>query len=194
MVRRRRFEVDEHGAENAHDLFSRHHLRRHAEGVTDREAVEGPGGPVELRHSVHASRLRKRAGDCEPSGAATTDKKFGLGWTSHGNVADTSAWIVRDQRVIPILATSQMREADALAVKSLGTDALVAAAGTAVGLEAQAMLGSCYGSRVAVLVGPGLNGSDGRTAAAWLQRSEEHTSELQSLRHLVCRLLPEKKK
>src|SRR5262245_62223378 len=25
-------------------------------------------------------------------------------------------------------------------------------------------------------------------------RSEEHTSELQSLRHLVCRLLPEKKK
>src|SRR5437899_8946263 len=25
------------------------------------------------------------------------------------------------------------------------------------------------------------------------ERSEEHTSELQSLRHLVCRLLPEKK-
>src|SRR5262245_64978072 len=32
-------------------------------------------------------------------------------------------------------------------------------------------------------------GSDQRTA-----RSEEHTSELQSLRHLVCRLLLEKKK
>src|SRR5258705_6770496 len=30
------------------------------------------------------------------------------------------------------------------------------------------------------------------TAANW--RSEEHTSELQSLRHLVCRLLLEKKK
>src|SRR5262245_64680474 len=29
---------------------------------------------------------------------------------------------------------------------------------------------------------------------AGLQRSEEHTSELQSLRHLVCRLLLEKKK
>src|ERR1035438_10662255 len=30
---------------------------------------------------------------------------------------------------------------------------------------------------------------------AWLdERSEEHTSELQSLRHLVCRLLLEKKK
>src|SRR5437899_5114431 len=29
---------------------------------------------------------------------------------------------------------------------------------------------------------------------ATLRRSEEHTSELQSLRHLVCRLLLEKKK
>src|SRR5258705_10279129 len=28
----------------------------------------------------------------------------------------------------------------------------------------------------------------------WRNRSEEHTSELQSLRHLVCRLLLEKKK
>src|ERR1035438_10928292 len=28
----------------------------------------------------------------------------------------------------------------------------------------------------------------------WKHRSEEHTSELQSLRHLVCRLLLEKKK
>src|SRR5262245_54074754 len=33
----------------------------------------------------------------------------------------------------------------------------------------------------------------GSTALKWL-RSEEHTSELQSLRHLVCRLLLEKKK
>ena len=62
-----------------------------------------------------------------------------------------------------------MREADALAVKARGTDALVAAAGTAVALEAQSMLGSCYGSRVAVLVGPGLNGADGRVAASWLK-------------------------
>src|ERR1039458_5275277 len=29
---------------------------------------------------------------------------------------------------------------------------------------------------------------------SWVGRSEEHTSELQSLRHLVCRLLLEKKK
>src|SRR5258705_12424506 len=33
-----------------------------------------------------------------------------------------------------------------------------------------------------------------RAAAIVCERSEEHTSELQSLRHLVCRLLLEKKK
>src|SRR5438045_7773880 len=33
-----------------------------------------------------------------------------------------------------------------------------------------------------------------RPDPATLERSEEHTSELQSLRHLVCRLLLEKKK
>src|SRR5438552_6880079 len=33
-----------------------------------------------------------------------------------------------------------------------------------------------------------------RRDEAWLHRSEEHTSELQSPDHLVCRLLPEKKK
>ena len=61
-----------------------------------------------------------------------------------------------------------MRAADAAETKIRGTDALVAAAGMAVALEAQAMLGSCYGARVGVLVGPGLNGGDGRVAAAWL--------------------------
>src|SRR5258705_5270698 len=35
---------------------------------------------------------------------------------------------------------------------------------------------------------------DQDVAAQRLVRSEEHTSELQSLRHLVCRLLLEKKK
>src|SRR5262245_63264809 len=48
--------------------------------------------------------------------------------------------------------------------------------------------------------GPGVAGVDhirhthdpGRNAFS--RRSEEHTSELQSLRHLVCRLLLEKKK
>src|SRR5262245_62418459 len=33
-----------------------------------------------------------------------------------------------------------------------------------------------------------------RTIGSTVARSEEHTSELQSLRHLVCRLLLEKKK
>src|SRR5262245_63498112 len=33
-----------------------------------------------------------------------------------------------------------------------------------------------------------------RHGDTWRGRSEEHTSELQSLRHLVCRLLLEKKK
>src|SRR5205814_10537044 len=39
-------------------------------------------------------------------------------------------------------------------------------------------------------------GYHGEARALWktLARSEEHTSELQSLRHLVCRLLLEKKK
>src|SRR2546425_5663624 len=32
-----------------------------------------------------------------------------------------------------------------------------------------------------------------RTRHGWIQRSEEHTSELQSLAYLVCRLLLEKK-
>src|ERR1035438_10616523 len=39
-----------------------------------------------------------------------------------------------------------------------------------------------------------LGGLAGRTPERTHYRSEEHTSELQSLRHLVCRLLLEKKK
>src|SRR5438045_8949760 len=45
------------------------------------------------------------------------------------------------------------------------------------------------GARVSRSV-PGVHGCPG----SCLARSEEHTSELQSLRHLVCRLLLEKKK
>src|SRR5438045_8269174 len=37
-------------------------------------------------------------------------------------------------------------------------------------------------------------GARARICGVRLRRSEEHTSELQSLRHLVCRLLLEKKK
>src|SRR3712207_8586005 len=43
---------------------------------------------------------------------------------------------------------------------------------------------------------PGIEGGDGGAGVAdeGLQRSEEHTSELQSRQYLVCRLLLEKKK
>src|SRR5471030_2656720 len=47
---------------------------------------------------------------------------------------------------------------------------------------------ACFKS---IISGAGL---DGKIAGAGQARSEEHTSELQSLRHLVCRLLLEKKK
>src|SRR5437899_5273664 len=40
----------------------------------------------------------------------------------------------------------------------------------------------------------GANKFDVYDEEGWTLRSEEHTSELQSLRHLVCRLLLEKKK
>jgi NAD(P)H-hydrate epimerase len=44
----------------------------------------------------------------------------------------------------------------------------VRAAGTAVAITAQQILDGCYGARIAAVVGPGLNGADGRIAAAWL--------------------------
>src|SRR2546422_8484298 len=42
--------------------------------------------------------------------------------------------------------------------------------------------------------GPAFWASSLRPQQKWLSRSEEHTSELQSRLHLVCRLLLEKKK
>src|SRR2546422_1103595 len=50
------------------------------------------------------------------------------------------------------------------------------------------------GSIPAFLVGWGIAAALGGGAVIWLMRSEEHTSELQSRLHLVCRLLLEKKK
>src|ERR1035438_10582210 len=44
------------------------------------------------------------------------------------------------------------------------------------------------------VAGHSLGEYSAHVAAGTLTRSEEHTSELQSLRHLVCRLLLEKKK
>src|SRR5262245_62509560 len=51
----------------------------------------------------------------------------------------------------------------------------------------ETLAGLVFGYEVAARLGAGLT-------ARPLARSEEHTSELQSLRHLVCRLLLEKKK
>src|SRR5258705_3845053 len=45
-----------------------------------------------------------------------------------------------------------------------------------------------------VLAAPTGGGASGSNVGVGASRSEEHTSELQSLRHLVCRLLLEKKK
>src|ERR1035441_6035480 len=48
---------------------------------------------------------------------------------------------------------------------------------------------SSSGTDIAVIHGTFLNTSLDESATAKIKRSEEHTSELQSLRHLVCRLL-----
>lgn len=76
--------------------------------------------------------------------------------------------------MIPILSSDEMRRADAAAVARRSQGALVRDAGTAVGLEAKRLLGSCYAKRVAVLVGPGLNGADGRVSARWLHERGAH--------------------
>src|ERR1035438_3760630 len=48
---------------------------------------------------------------------------------------------------------------------------------------------ACSGSGAQTL----MKGDVSVSPYTWVTRSEEHTSELQSLRHLVCRLLLEKK-
>lgn len=70
----------------------------------------------------------------------------------------------------PLLDTAAMRAADAAAIALVGSPALVRRAGVAVAQECRTLLGSLYGRRVVVVVGPGLNGADGRVAAGWLAR------------------------
>src|SRR5262245_63465107 len=63
------------------------------------------------------------------------------------------------------------------------------------GLSARVGIGATAAARLICpgrVAGGSAGLSGGATAAE--ARSEEHTSELQSLRHLVCRLLLEKKK
>jgi ADP-dependent NAD(P)H-hydrate dehydratase / NAD(P)H-hydrate epimerase len=76
--------------------------------------------------------------------------------------------------MIPILSLSAMRDADHGAVNARGQEALVRAAGTAVAITARQMLDGCYGARIGAVVGPGLNGADGRIAAAWLTDRGAH--------------------
>jgi len=70
--------------------------------------------------------------------------------------------------MIPLLSAAVMRECDAREVARRGVDTLVREAGGAVAAQAQLMLSTLYGRRIAVLVGPGLNGADGRVAARLL--------------------------
>src|SRR5262245_38086458 len=70
-----------------------------------------------------------------------------------------------------------------------------ASKGAGIGALAGAILGAATGDnskerRERALIGAGVGALTGAGVGAY--RSEEHTSELQSLRHLVCRLLLEK--
>src|SRR5690625_6176839 len=78
-----------------------------------------------------------------------------------------------------------------LPVADFGIDAL--AAGHAVGAQ-RPHVDFSVNARIEelVLIAPGIPGQT-IDIAALLPRSEEHTSELQSRGHLVCRLLLEKK-
>src|SRR2546429_1770054 len=56
-------------------------------------------------------------------------------------------------------------------------------------------MGLCFTvSTLALGAGMALAQGPGHAASSWTGRSEEHTSELQSRLHLVCRLLLEKKR
>src|SRR5437899_9631570 len=55
-----------------------------------------------------------------------------------------------------------------------------------------ALIGAGAGVKVPIAIGPSPAPAP-MSALPW-KRSEEHTSELQTLRHLVCRLLLEKKR
>ena len=71
--------------------------------------------------------------------------------------------------MIPLVSVEMMRDCDRRAVERHGVDTLVRRAGVAVAAQARQMLGTLYGRRIAVVVGPGLNGADGRVAARTLR-------------------------
>src|ERR1035438_6798849 len=79
-----------------------------------------------------------------------------------------------------------------------------AAVNATVGRKSRRRIGSLPDQEVSLFRGAACQAAEPRVVSAFLSflriaperayRSEEHTSELQSLRHLVCRLLLEKKK
>ena len=70
--------------------------------------------------------------------------------------------------MIPVISPAQMAAIDSEAADP--PEVLIDRAARAVAREAIRMLGGVYGRRVAVVVGPGNNGADGRLAARHLQR------------------------
>src|SRR5437899_10208369 len=89
-------------------------------------------------------------------------------------------WLSCNDALSPVIYTLSLH--DALPISELVKMACGATAGTISGSFAKALRKSSVAARAAC----GERSAD--------RRSEEHTSELQSLRHLVCRLLLEKKK
>lgn len=70
--------------------------------------------------------------------------------------------------MIPVVSPEQMRLIDAAAPDPV--EVLIARAGAAVSRAALRLLGGAYGRAVAVIAGPGNNGSDGRVAAERLRQ------------------------
>ena len=70
--------------------------------------------------------------------------------------------------MIPVLTPEEMKAVDDASPEPV--DVLVRRAGSAVARSAVRLLGGAYGRRVAVVVGKGNNGADGRVAAGRLQR------------------------
>ena len=74
----------------------------------------------------------------------------------------------------PLLTAAEMRAADDEAMRTVTKEALIERAGLAVAIAATRLVPRVYGTRVAVLCGPGSNGADGRVAARHLARRGAH--------------------